>query len=136
MVINNHSFDGTFISKEQPFALLPSKTCCLLFYRKKDNMGQAYNSTWMRLSQNKWEENYLGSVHPSGFLTGCVFESRWEGGDGKMKMTHCPFCHSSLCPQRSLNLPLTQPARMSADSLTNIFNKYQLVMLYVQKHLG
>lgn len=68
----------------------------LFFYRKSDNMRQTHSSTSVRLSQNKWKENFkVGFVEISGLIS-CVFESKWEDEDGKREKTHYLSFHSSL----------------------------------------
>ena len=58
-------------------------------------MRQTHSSTSVRLSQNKWKENFkVGFIEISGLIS-CVFESKWEeaevqrslGGEGLQKFT-------------------------------------------------
>ena len=66
----------------------------------------------MRLSQNKWKENFkVGFIEISGLIS-CVFQSKWEEEDGKKEKTHRLSFHSSLflpftTGLRALNLKFT-----------------------------
>lgn len=97
-----------------------SQTVCVYFslhrpalssFTGRDNMRQTHWSTSMRLSQNKWKENFkMGFIEISGLIS-CVFQSKWEEEDGKEK-THRLSFHSSLflpftTGLRALNLKFT-----------------------------
>lgn len=63
-------------------------------------MRQGHSNTSVKLSQNKWKENSAaGIIEHSGSLTNCVFESKWEGKDGKRKKTHCLFAPPHYFPK-------------------------------------
>ena len=70
------------------------------FTGKRDNMRQGHNNTSVKLSQNKWKENFAaGIIEHSGSLINCVFESKWEGKDGKRKKIHCLFATHHYFPK-------------------------------------